>query len=389
MRETVKPKRLGAVGPELFPSCGLWHVERDGVVRHRTAAPRFPSSSRLGPQRARDMQLIVCVNRTPVTGDIHAARDKREIDMFGCGLAHTVAEAPKDKQLRHPAEHHDALHADHHRTARSRTSQPFLDEISDAVAKAVRKARRPDAKAEGTSQKDVVLDNLDDVIAAVSGEEGYRFNARQLFYALRPIVMDETGKELKIANFTEHHHRLRERERRNPADVPRAARLDHASAPRRDHHARHPDGRGVRAPGMEFQQAALHREGRRAGGAEAGPLAGAARLRRDVVEGLLDPRRPRPDRQAGRTRRAGRGVLRPRRRRIRHHDLPDPAGGDEGARCPQDQDRQSRSRTVGGGRDGAGGRDPGGARSAEAGCRLRQRTTAPTGRTGCRPIASN
>ena len=41
-------------------------------------------------------------------------------------------------------------------------------------------------------------------------------------------------------------------------------------------------------------------------GAEAGPLAGAARLRRDVVEGVLDPRRPRPDRQAGRTRRAGR-----------------------------------------------------------------------------------
>ena len=36
------------------------------------------------------------------------------------------------------------------------------------------------------TQKDVVLDNLDDAIAAVSGEEGYRFNARQLFYFLRP-----------------------------------------------------------------------------------------------------------------------------------------------------------------------------------------------------------
>jgi hypothetical protein len=80
--------------------------------------------------------------------------------------------------------------------------QPFFDEIRNAVAKAVRKARLPNAKAEGTSQKNVVLDNLDDVIAAVSGEEGYRFNARQLFYALRPIVMDETGEELKIANFT-------------------------------------------------------------------------------------------------------------------------------------------------------------------------------------------
>jgi Topoisomerase 6 subunit A/Spo11, Toprim domain len=78
---------------------------------------------------------------------------------------------------------------------------PFLDEIKNAVAKAVRRARRPDAKGKGTSQKDIVLDNLDGVIAAVSGEEGYRFNERQLFYALRPIVMNETGKELKIGNF--------------------------------------------------------------------------------------------------------------------------------------------------------------------------------------------
>ena len=66
-------------------------------------------------------------------------------------------------------------------------------------------ARRDAPNAKGMTQKDVVLDNLDDVIADVSGEEGYRFNARQLFYVLRPIVMDETGEELKIDNFTEHH----------------------------------------------------------------------------------------------------------------------------------------------------------------------------------------
>ena len=48
-----------------------------------------------------------------------------------------------------------------------------------------------------------MLDNLDDVIDIVSGgEKQYRFNARQLFYALRPIVMTETGQELKIGNFT-------------------------------------------------------------------------------------------------------------------------------------------------------------------------------------------
>jgi hypothetical protein len=40
------------------------------------------------------------------------------------------------------------------------------------------------------------------VIADVSGNGEYRFNARQVFYGLRPIVMDKLGEELKIGNFT-------------------------------------------------------------------------------------------------------------------------------------------------------------------------------------------
>ena len=50
-----------------------------------------------------------------------------------------------------------------------------------------------------SSQKDVVLENFDDVIADVSG--GYRFNERQVFYQLRPIVRAELGVELQIGNF--------------------------------------------------------------------------------------------------------------------------------------------------------------------------------------------
>jgi hypothetical protein len=70
-----------------------------------------------------------------------------------------------------------------------------------AVSKVVRKAHRPNSREE--SQKSIVLDNLDDVIAEVSGDGNYRFNSRQLFYKLRPIVMSEIGQELKIGNFTQ------------------------------------------------------------------------------------------------------------------------------------------------------------------------------------------
>ena len=92
-----------------------------------------------------DMRLLVCVNRTPVTGDIDAARDKREIDLFGCGLRHTVAEAPKDKNFAirlNITTPYMPITID----GKEPNLEPFLDEICDAVAKAVRKARRPDAK---------------------------------------------------------------------------------------------------------------------------------------------------------------------------------------------------------------------------------------------------
>ena len=77
--------------------------------------------------------------------------------------------------------------------------EPLLSLIQTAVAKVVRKAHVPNA--ERVSQKSVVLEHLDEVIAKVRGEEMYRFNQRQLLYALRPIVMNELGEELTRGNF--------------------------------------------------------------------------------------------------------------------------------------------------------------------------------------------
>lgn len=196
----VTPHRLGAVGVERFANCA--YAITSGTVRFGTE-PRaeIPVVVEAWVCPESKMTLNVCVNRTPVTGDIFASRDKREINIFGCGLANTVAEAPKDKNFSiwlNITTPHVPITSD----GKEPNLIPFLTEIKEAIAKAVRKARRPDAKTHGISMKDIVLDNLDDVIAAVSGEEGYRFNARQLFYALRPIVWNETGKELTIGNFT-------------------------------------------------------------------------------------------------------------------------------------------------------------------------------------------
>src|SRR6185312_9709537 len=63
------------------------------------------------------------------------------------------------------------------------------------------KAQRAAPKDRKISQKDVILEHLDEAIAAASGDGAYRFNERQLFYQLRPVVLEATGQELLIGNF--------------------------------------------------------------------------------------------------------------------------------------------------------------------------------------------
>jgi len=52
----------------------------------------------------------ICVNRSPITGDVEAAHQEKQLVLFGCGLSHSVTEnCPKTVALQ--GEHHHAVHA--------------------------------------------------------------------------------------------------------------------------------------------------------------------------------------------------------------------------------------------------------------------------------------
>jgi hypothetical protein len=196
----VTPERLGSIGPIYGDAA---YARTFGTAQFGSAAPLaeipFVVEAWACKTRAAETRLTVCVNRTPVTGDIYAARDKRDIDAFGCGIGHTIATAPKEVQFTinlNITTPYMPITSD----GKEPNLWPFLHEIQSAVQKAVRKAHHPNA-GDRLTQKVVVLDNLDTVIVAVSGNREFRFNPRQLFYPLRPIVMNKTGKELKIPNF--------------------------------------------------------------------------------------------------------------------------------------------------------------------------------------------
>jgi len=196
----VKADRLGAVGPEAFPAFAYAHAT--GVAEFGSVAPlaEIPFVVEVWARQNTDTSLFACINRTPVTGDIHAARDKRDIDAFGCGLAHTIAQAPIEA-------HFDIVvniitpYVPITNDGKEPDLKLFLDVIATATQKAVRKARHPTSTTGRASQKDIVLDNLDAAIADVSGNGKFRFGERQVLYVVRKVVRDETGKTLTTENF--------------------------------------------------------------------------------------------------------------------------------------------------------------------------------------------
>jgi len=202
---SVKADRLGAAGANVFPNAA--YAQASGVAEFGSVKPlaEVPFVVETWAEEAcavlegRDTSLLVCVNRTPVTGSIYATRDKRDIDAFGCGLSHTIAQASIGAHFDitiNIISPYIPITSD----GKEPDLRPFLDVIRDVTQKAVRKARRPTAGGR-TSQKDIVLDNLDEAIAAVSGDGQFRFGERQVLYVVRKIVQDEIGATLTTANF--------------------------------------------------------------------------------------------------------------------------------------------------------------------------------------------
>ena len=147
-----------------------------------------------------DTNLLVFINRTPITGQIKAARDKRDIDAFGCGLTHTIAQAPVGSQfsiVMNLITPYMPITSD----GKEPNLLPFLDVIRNTAGKVVRKAHRP-TSGDRTSQKDIVLENLDQAIADVSGDGRIPVQSAPGALRLRQIVSDETGATLTTANFT-------------------------------------------------------------------------------------------------------------------------------------------------------------------------------------------
>jgi hypothetical protein len=203
----VSADRLGCIGRDAFPE-RYYAVER-GTADMGSAKPQahipfvVEAWARRNPDgfKPNAIKVTMLVNRTPVIDDINAYRDRdKDLTVVGCGLRHYCSSAPKrdayDIRV-NVTTPYCPITSD----GKAPNLEPFADEILIAIEKATRAAQRAAPKDKRITQKEVVLDNLDEVIKAVSGDGEYRFLERQILYKLRPIVREETGKELRKGNF--------------------------------------------------------------------------------------------------------------------------------------------------------------------------------------------
>jgi hypothetical protein len=188
----VNPERLGSIGRKGFPGeyCrqASFAVFDDGV--------RLPVVVEAWAVPDKNPDAIFLINGTPATVQAGAAFYPKEKS--------TLIAAPGFRLTVKSGKTGMLVHVN--------IFTPYMPVISDGKApalgaygghlvepieKAIKRARKTVPVIADTDVKSVVFAHMNEEIIRVSGNRRYRFNWRQVFYRLRPIIKAETGKDLE------------------------------------------------------------------------------------------------------------------------------------------------------------------------------------------------
>ncbi|MFB4321617.1 ATP-binding protein [Priestia sp. BR_2] len=197
MRDQIRtpvPQKLGEVG-----DCFM-HME------HSKKAGEFWMSSGRGKFNARipvvveawvgihkgdsdsnESGLTICVNKTPVTADVNISTKQATSTLWGGGLYIDVRSRPASFFI-NIITPYMPITSD----GKAPDFRMMSTLIEDAVKRAASKARKVHLTdlSGGRSEKQIIVDNLDAAIEKTSGGGQYIFSQRQLYYAIRPYIMD-------------------------------------------------------------------------------------------------------------------------------------------------------------------------------------------------------
>jgi hypothetical protein len=191
----INPERLGRVGKSYGDHYAFETGKVDIGAREPYAELPFIVEAWSEVSNSNHSTIDVFIDRTPIVSEVELKRDHpdKALAIFGCNTGYRIEAAPKNGGWRvtlNIITPYMPIVSD----GKSPDLEPFLDEIIDAIAASTRKAQRSQPKSGGSrTLKDIYLDNLREAVALVSDDGKYRFNMRNLFYALRPFLKDELG----------------------------------------------------------------------------------------------------------------------------------------------------------------------------------------------------
>jgi hypothetical protein len=197
----VPPKALGQVGRDGGPYEGYAKVA--GTFRSADTSPvSLPCVVEVWAEKSDDSEPFVhmMVNRTLVPAQMKTWLDRKAGKMVlqGCGLSHYV---PTGRTVFKACCNIITPYMPITNDGKEPDLLPLLDLISDAFKKAAASARRASpAEAQGSSKRDLIECCIDGAIAKASGGGVYRYSLRQLYYAVRPRLLDY-GMELEYGYF--------------------------------------------------------------------------------------------------------------------------------------------------------------------------------------------
>jgi hypothetical protein len=199
----VNPNRLGYIGKDAF----------SGAYYRKAYSRRFPRGSdgssvtipvvveawaELVPEGS---DAIFMVNGTPSVARAvayHAQKDKKTI-IYGPDLTLELKTGKVGVLLHVNVISPRMPMTNDGKAPALAMLEPFLSEV---IEKAVNKAKRMRPAADlKRDQKSVVFEHMEEQIRIASDNRRYRFNWRQVFYKIRPIVAKAIGEQLQWKNF--------------------------------------------------------------------------------------------------------------------------------------------------------------------------------------------
>jgi len=201
LAKPVKASRLGGVGDDVLPG-GYARIEGSFTVKAARGAldadlPVVVEAWACVDDQAGDRPaLTVSVNKTPITATVDAWLQKTQLALSGAGLRHLVATVGRAKLAQltiNVMTPYMPITSDGKAPDLLRIYEPLTVAVETAIKRA--KSGRRTAAPRRQSQKEIVFANLDAGRRKASQDGRYRFSQRQLFYALRPSLIEATGKE--------------------------------------------------------------------------------------------------------------------------------------------------------------------------------------------------